>query len=140
MKNIFNIDSIKKYDSTLEINENYNKDTNNFYIDSELVKELKNNHREEYNNIANKLENNSINNIYDSSNDKFNYIILNNCIMDHNGIIYREEDKYYKCGCYIDNVNNNYTYRDLYDYSKKYDKIINNTTQFNLIHKKEDKP
>ena len=36
MKNIFNIDSIKKYDSTLEINENYNKDTNNFYIDSEL--------------------------------------------------------------------------------------------------------
>ena len=125
MKNIFNIDSIKKYDSTLEINENYNKDTNNFYIDSELVKELKNNHREEYKNIANKLENNSINNIYDSSNDKFNYIILNNCIMGHNGIIYREEDKYYKCGCYIDNVNNNYTYRDLYDYSKKYDKIIN---------------
>ena len=125
MKNIFNIDSIKKYDSTLKINENYNKDTNIFYIDSELVKELKNNHREEYKNIANKLENNSINNIYDSSNDKFNYIILNNCIMDHNGIIYREEDKYYKCGCYIDNVNNNYTYRDLYDYSKKYDKIIN---------------
>lgn len=100
MKNIFNIDSIKKYDSTLEINEKYIKNANIFYIDSELVKELKNNHREEYKNIANKLENNIINNIYDSSNDKFNYIILNNCILDYNGIIYTEEDKYYKCGCY----------------------------------------
>ena len=88
MKNVFNIDSIKKYDSTLEINENYNKDNNIFYIDFELIKELKNNHREEYKIIANKLENNIINNIYDSNNDKFEYIILNNCILDHNGIIY----------------------------------------------------
>jgi len=43
MKNIFNIDSIKNYDSTLEINENYNKDNNIFYLDFELIKELKNN-------------------------------------------------------------------------------------------------
>jgi hypothetical protein len=61
MKNIFNIDSIKNYDSTLEINENYNKDNNIFYLDFELIKELKNNHREEYKIIGNKLENDSIN-------------------------------------------------------------------------------
>lgn len=125
MKNIFNIDSIKKYDSTLEINENYNKDNNIFYIDFELIKELKNNHREEYKIIGNKLEKNIINNIYNSNNDMFEYIILNNAILDHNGIIYTKEEKYYKCGCYIDNINNNYTYDDIYEYSKKYNKIIN---------------
>ena len=113
----------------LVLNENSENSENSengvFIFNENCLELLKNNYRTEYHNIRNNYINKKI--LWNNKNHKYSFGIVNNCIVDSNGLCIIKKKVYVNGGCKCDNktlvLNNN-------NNIKKYDIVISITAKW----------